>query len=205
MKYPLILWSGGLDSTFLVWDRLRNNHPIDVLYINLKNNIENNKHELKTIKKLKLILKQAGYASKIRKQFNYTIPIKRKSTVICPQVAGWNDAVLWIYDKKIHSDIEIAYVRKDDFWHFRDKVEKYQKLQFDIHHNITNNIITYPLEWFSKAMIIKEMKKDPIGKILLQNIRYCSEAKTVICHICPSCISHAAALQEIKTEKKYKI
>ena len=201
-KVPLILWSGGLDSTYLLWDRLSNGYIVDVLYVALSNNDSNNKREEKARNKLRKILDKADYSAKIRMEKYHYIPEIKNNTLQLPQPLLWNEGMVLNYNKDIHTCVEIGYVKGDDFWHFRDKISEYQKLMFKVHHEVDVSI-DYPLEWISKATIIDRMSEDETGKQLLDNIRYCEDGESKDpCGQCPSCIKHEEALYTYNKKKK---
>lgn len=197
MKLPLLLWSGGLDSTYLLWCRLANGQAVDVLYINLDNNKENSELEQKAIKKLKTIFKKACLPAGIRKEYEYVVPTKTSIVVTLPQAVIWNDGILWNYNPQEHESVELSYVQGDDFWHYRDRIASYQKIMFQAHiKNIPETFeVTYPLEWMKKYEIIKKMQETDLGKKLLKAVRYCELGSSKKpCGECSSCITHDEAM-----------
>ena len=57
-KKNLVLWSGGLDSTHLVYDNLSNGNKVSALYIELTNNDTKVKLEKAALKKMTKILQK---------------------------------------------------------------------------------------------------------------------------------------------------
>lgn len=201
MKVPLHMWSGGLDSTYLLWLRLKEGWTVDILYTDLRNNGDTNKWEILARKRLKKEL--LSLKGNIRTEIEYRVPvIHNASSVILPQIFLWVQTILFNFDSKKHSCIELGYVKGDDFWHHKDKVLEYLEIATSIHKpELKIKNIQYPLEWFTKASIINKLKSDPVGKKLLPLIRYCEETKREACGKCPSCIKHKLALYESKLIK----
>jgi len=194
-KVPLVLWSGGLDSTYLLWCLLSNNTVCDVLYVNVQNNTNMIKQEQAAIKKLKSILKKADYSAHIRNELTYDVPVRSNSSqMTLPQAAIWSEAILWNFNPNKHSHIEIGYVKGDDFWHYKEAISLYQNHMFKafLYDDVQ---IKYPLEWTPKEEIIKEFKNRKVGIELLKHIRYCEISTTKTpCGKCPSCKKHIISM-----------
>ena len=52
-KTKFVLWSGGVDSTYLIWRLLKEGHKVKAGYINLVGNGEQTKRELEAISKIR--------------------------------------------------------------------------------------------------------------------------------------------------------
>ena len=137
----------------------------------------------------------------IRKQYLCELPaISRNVSFAQPFL--WTQAMLWNFDPEKHSCIELGYIKGDDFWHYRDKILNYTKLLTEVHKpDFDIDCIQYPLEWKSKADIIKEMSENKLGKLLLKHIRYCEVNQKEQCGKCPSGIKHKTALYENKLKR----
>lgn len=148
-KIPLVLWSGGLDSTYIVWDHLSKDEPIDTLYVKL-NNKEKSERETKSRLLIKNLLNQ--YSISIRNSYEIEMPVLGVShNVTFTQPLLWLMSITLILDPDIHSHVELGYIRGDDYWHVKDYVEKscyYLDLTCHIKHGLS---IKYPLEWMTKV------------------------------------------------------
>jgi 7-cyano-7-deazaguanine synthase in queuosine biosynthesis len=56
-KTVLVPWSGGLDSTYLVWSLLKGGHSVYGMYIDLQNNAEKVKCEKEALEKLEAYIR----------------------------------------------------------------------------------------------------------------------------------------------------
>lgn len=59
-----VLWSGGLDSTYLIYKLLKEGHHVDAHYIKIANNKEKSKRELASIQKLNKLFKNYDFSYK---------------------------------------------------------------------------------------------------------------------------------------------
>lgn len=193
-KVPLVLWSGGLDSTYLVWSNISNQNVIDTLYVEITNNEEMTDYEHTAIKNLKKSFKKEQYLGFIRNELTYVIPSKPDCKLILPQAAIWTDAILWMFDPEKHSHVEIGYIKDDDFWHYKEAIQELQKNLFSTFREQEIEV-QFPLEWMSKSEIIDIYKSREIGPELLKKIHYCETSKKP-CGKCPSCKRHLTAIYE---------
>jgi 7-cyano-7-deazaguanine synthase in queuosine biosynthesis len=56
-KIPLVVWSGGLDSTYNLVNHISNNQQVDTVYIKLLNNEKKTEKELAAREEIKKLLK----------------------------------------------------------------------------------------------------------------------------------------------------
>lgn len=117
-KLPLILFSGGLDSTYLLYDTLKTT-DCDILYVAGAQGSNKIKAELAAIEKLRAVFKQLlcgdDVKYRIRKFYQISIgPDGREG-----RQYGFSQPGQWIYgaycciDPALHSKLLVAYVQGD--------------------------------------------------------------------------------------------
>ncbi len=179
----LILWSGGMDSTLLLYDFLsakivdgrRKGRYVDV-------------HDI-----MVPILKKRFSCG-----FEHgEVTIKRKGIEILGIEHGLVQPQLWLCHASSYlwpnEDLYSGYIKGDDFWH-------YQGWMYEAFSNIQSiayrtGKIKFPLEWTSKAEVIHRMRKARLQKYawyceLSENGRPCKK--------CFSCTTHATAVWRLK-------
>lgn len=203
-KVPLILWSGGLDSTYLVYDRLINGHPVDVLNVELENNDDIQVHEKAAMGSMAKILQaDKSLAAGIRN--NYTYRLNRLcASITFAQPLCWTFAYMSVLDTDKHSSIEIGYVEGDDFWHHKHDIVNYVKTIMSVHFP-SPVPVEFPLEWIDKAAILRNMGSTVLGRKLLSKVRYCESVDKKACGTCASCIKHGMYADLVKKDKPIKV
>lgn len=187
-KLPLILWSGGLDSTHLVWNQISNGRSVDVAYVLLRNNEAKVARETKARNKIKKYL--GAYDASIRNDYTVDIPtIHPSDDVHMVQALAWVYAAQLLYNPDKHTHIEMGYIRGDDFWHIRHDVDMANEYLSKAFHMKGIVKYVYPLEWKDKASVLKAYD-NKFGKKLLKKITYCegyddaAETKKCKCKPC---------------------
>ena len=192
-KVPLVLWSGGLDSTYLLYSKFLNGHAVDILSVSLENNDSIQKYEVVAMERLtELFLTEESLLAEIQEHHKYkinTIP----GNMYFAQPICWFFAALCVFDSTKYSSIEIAYVKGDDVWHHKHDLLEYMNTIIKIHCREKVEVL-FPLEWHEKRQIIKDLQKTRLGIELLKNIRYCESPQETPCGECISCVKHEFAL-----------
>ena len=168
-KRPLILFSGGLDSTYLLWDRLKNHkQDVDILYVDGGQSVVKRHAEMEARKKI--IEKLTGPTSCSIVQQYVVERISTKTTadlVMCmkgiqrPQQTAWFLAALATVNPFIHSSVEIAYVLGDDnLHHLADLSEAWRLLLRATRHGCYYDSppsLFFPLLEKTKEMLMQEL------------------------------------------------
>jgi 7-cyano-7-deazaguanine synthase in queuosine biosynthesis len=188
-KRPLVLWSGGFDSTCLVIDKLHDG-DIDILYIDLENNWIMQRQERRAICKMKALIKDANLKGQIINSFNFRYGMIPVTKSVYAQPALWLQAASMIADAEHHSEVNIAYVRHDDAWHYKTEImNAYTALnQLTSPDNIVP--VKFPFEWFTKTTLLEQLKTFEYHKPLLNLIYYCEAGTKKPCGECSSCKRH---------------
>ena len=194
-KRPLVLWSGGFDSTCLVINKLLQS-DIDILYVNLDNNSFQQRHEKRAIRKLKSIIADANLPGKIVEEhtFRYqTIKISRESIFAQPPL--WLLAATFIANPEFHSSVSIGYVKYDDAWHYKYEIFKAYEALVNLTFNSNKVLLDFPFEWKTKKDLIDMLKVDfTYADQILKLAYHCESGNVKSCGECSSCKRHKSEL-----------
>lgn len=113
-KIILILWSGGLDSTYLVYSALKEGHQVRAYYCDLQNNSEKTKVELEAIEKLRALFDQQ-FPNQLSFDVVATVSITGCGMRLMAfhQLCVWIPAIWWALDTQI-DEVQLGYVCNDD-------------------------------------------------------------------------------------------
>jgi len=192
-KRPLVLWSGGTDSTCLVIDLLKEG-DIDVLYIDIANNVIPQRHEKKAITKLKCLILDANLPGKIISEYKFGYSTISVTKQIYAQPALWINAAAYIADTDIHSSVNLGYVRADDAWYYRTEIMNLYTAMNDLVSEGKEVPLEFPLKWDSKTMLIERLKKFVYFKQVMRLIYWCEKGTKIQCGECRSCLRHKSEL-----------
>jgi 7-cyano-7-deazaguanine synthase in queuosine biosynthesis len=193
MAVKQVLWSGGLDSTYLIYKLLCEKHHVEAFYVDLKNNAAKAKRELAAIKKLaklfsKYDFKYSGVLSEFRLKH-----IEKDNPV------GFYQSPVWLLSAYyLKGPVSIGYVMNDDAISYIDDYKKIIKSLNAIRFSPLE--IDFPLTKTSKRDILAALPKEFLGCIT-----YCeSEGIQDKCGKCGPCKRHNALLESdtLKIGKK---
>lgn len=188
-KRPLVLWSGGTDSTCLVIDLLTQG-DIDIMYVDLENNENQQKHEKNAIQKLRCVISDANLKGKIINEHSFGYKTISVTKMMYVQPALWINAVAFIANVNIHSGVHLAFVKYDDVWHYKTEINAV--------YNAMNNLVcdgvtvplVFPYEWSTKVDLINDLKNFIYYKQVMNLIYYCEAGGKEHCGECSSCKRH---------------
>jgi 7-cyano-7-deazaguanine synthase in queuosine biosynthesis len=114
MSVPLVLFSGGMDSTYLVSYMLSEDGPVDILYVNGGQSREKMRLELEARDRL-IEFMNREYPNKIQRQYEILQPVYihdgcNKKWI---QPNAWMQGAFRVLDASRHSCVRIAYVNSD--------------------------------------------------------------------------------------------
>ena len=177
---PLILFSGGLDSTYLVQQQLTVG-PVDVMYIN------GGQHEEKMAKELKqrsIILDKFAefYPHKVQAQYERLNSTQLQgANTKWAQVAPWLFGALAIANSKRHSKLMIGYV-SDDGAYFGSHLRYIEDAWYNLQKIACVNDpipIEFPLLSMSKVDILRDLDKRLLNDIWVcevpKNGKHCGQ------------------------------
>lgn len=187
-KLPLVVWSGGMDSTAIVIDHFINNKRFDTVFVKVGNNVHQQKKELSSRKKiLNKLTKKYGKVHRNDIIVDFISVESRNLPLIQPKV--WVDAIMYGVDLYDYSEILFGYILSDHFWRVRDHMldifESYRKIS----HTGCFPEIKYPLEFYDKDEIIKEYYTSDETKDILNMVWTCEGiSSTGYCYGCEKCL-----------------
>ena len=186
-KKILVSWTGGLDSTYLVYKLLNEGHLVNTCYTKILYNTNFTKRERKAISKMIVNFK---------KYPNYLGHLESESVgyfqnVCFGQVLSILQGLIHNYDK--HDEVAIGYVMNDTIISYLPDILKiWNSYKTICYSNFPK--LTFPLIKYSKDMIYNNLPK-----IFLDNISYCQRLDDVEepCGVCRSCKRMKDVLEEI--------
>ena len=199
----LVLWSGGCDSTLVLWDLLqkqsRNDPPIRTLSID-HFAVWAGKEQAAAREKIMGVLRKQGYRVE-----NELVTIQCGDRTGLPSkgpsgsgTSGFRipQAALWIGQAVEHLEPEenlyVGYIRGDDMWHHVQEWRwAFQYMAYLVGR--TGNLFA-PLEWSTKANVIERLR----GAGLFPYCWTCSDPKDgKECGRCKECMTQYLAVYEL--------
>ena len=162
MKNPrgnrIILWSGGLDSTYLIQKSIEDGWHVDAYYFRIVNNNVKSKMELTAIDKIRTHFDINNFQYK-----GIITEITIKSTndyrLIFSQLPVWLFSMLYTisqygYDKHVKEEICLGYVMNDDAISFLNDIRYIWNSYSSVIHNRELPKLVFPLSKIKKDEII---------------------------------------------------
>jgi len=155
MKKVAVLFSGGLDSTYLVWKNLKDGNQVYPIYIEIKNN------ETKTIlekNRIELLFKEFSkeFDSSVH-DIQYTASVgvnAREDSLYFKQMPIWLFSLMFMQSMNI-DEIQIGYVSNDDAISYIKDIQKIYKSYQSICEPMKP--LVFPLTKFKKWSIFEEL------------------------------------------------
>ena len=191
MKKVFVLWSGGLDSTFLVEKNLADGNDVTVGYVRIGNNVQKSKKELDAINKMcdYFNCHYSGHLYNIGIISEFTINQSNTNLVLC-QLPVWINSLLYIDDR--YDEIQIGYTMNDDaISYIPDILSIYNSYESIMRRPLAP--LTFPLMKQKKADTIF-LISDEIRKMVV----FCEDEYSDFCGTCHSCKRMIDAIQECK-------
>lgn len=198
----LVLWSGGCDSTLVLLQALQKSTPEDpvrTLSI-IHPQVWSDSPELMARTALWQRLKKDGHNIK-----RLEIEIKHDGEFSAGNGdGGLPQPPIWLATAipylRPDEDLYMGYIRGDDIWHYIGWLHQ----AFNGMKGLLNlrGSLQIPLEWKSKADVIREFGDDKFKKYL-EFVWHCESPKGFKeCGECASCERHAAAVKEVEKGNK---
>lgn len=158
-----VLFSSGLDSTYLVWDNLKNGNEVVPIYIEITNN------DTKTIlekNRIKLMYKKFTdeFENKI-KNIEYVVTAgicASEDSLHFKQVPVWILGLMFCQSMGF-DEIQIGYVGNDDAISYLDDIQKIYKSYKSIQDNLVP--LTFPLRKTKKDYLASQLPKQYLDLI----------------------------------------
>jgi hypothetical protein len=187
------LWSGGLDSTYRLWQLLKEG-PVYVAAIDGSQCAVKQRAEYRARQNLMSIFTDMGYEIKQVWTPRTVVSLGHAPDLMFAQPAAWLLGALEVSDGRVHSRLEVGYVSGDQILpHLEDLRQAWRGLQaFTKHHPIP---IEFPLIYTSKLQMLEELPGE-----LLKHVWHCElplatgdfsspEEVFTPCGKCPACIT----------------
>lgn len=122
-KKVLLLWSGGLDSTYLLCDNLFEGNEVETVYLEIKNNERKVKREKDAIQKIT----EEIYRLKIGQHFERSLGLE--VVLYDTNCLQLNQPLTWLYGLAFHNltkvdEIQIGYCMNDDAISFIEDIKR---------------------------------------------------------------------------------
>lgn len=183
-KY-LVLWTGGLDSTSLVYRLLQQGHIVHTVYITLLNNAEKVRSELQAISKIKPHLEKFNTDDTCR--FSHIGPISsiyihsHGSAYNLKQVSPFILSIPYMADIHTYDYVAMGYTMNDCAISYLDDIQKIYKA-LDGLCNIKLPKLAFPLVKVHKYESWQLLPQEIRAKIF-----WCESPEISPCNICPPC------------------
>lgn len=182
MNRVYLLWSGGLDSTFMIQHILENTDSIvHAGYVEVANNKVKMQHEQKAINKMVPVFKRMfgerfQYDGTVLKYSLY----KRNESVLI-QLAAWMGALMMTTNHDF-DQVAIGYVMGDCAISYLSEMERL----FDVYRDICNG--HFPSVWFPLSKWHKDQIARTLDPRLKKRVFWCeSPKKGKPCKECEPC------------------
>ena len=178
----LVLWSGGTDSTYLIYKRLKNGEKVDAAYVNLLNNDTKVVRELKAIKALKKIFDRDFPEQFIYHGVIFECDVKQPGgLLVFRQMGIWIQAIISCCSE--FHEVSIGYSMGDDAISYLKDIKKTYKSYKKFQNNEFPKL-TFPLKKISKSEIF-----DYLPTEIVKLITTCEGGdKKDNCGICHKCL-----------------
>ena len=201
-----ICWSGGCDSTALLYYIANNYKQHNIVAITLRDTY-NNSEVADSIAREKLkkhfdkLAEQDVLSPIVFRTIEFNGGAINTNGLVQP--AQW--ALLTNMFLDTNSSILFSYIREDDFWHYKQQFCGILDNLFSMRCVDTGNYrckYYFPLEWTNKEDIIKYLKE----KNLFQYCNYCEQPtgknRNTPCKACHSCKSVQHVLRDIEESSR---
>jgi len=163
MKKVAVLFSGGLDSTYLVWKNLKDGNQVFPIYIEIENNdvksiLEKNRIELLYQEFSKEFNSPENYERKIH-EIHHAISVGVKAnenSLYFKQIPIWIFSLMFMQSMNV-DEIQIGYVCNDDEISYLDDIQNIYKSYQVICEPMKP--LVFPLIKWKKWKIIEELPK----------------------------------------------
>jgi 7-cyano-7-deazaguanine synthase len=193
-KKIALLFSGGLDSTYLLWKNLKEGNTVTPIYVEIKNNekktiLEKNRIEL-LHKEFKKEFDPDAYwegNSKL-KHLHYLFNVgvsANEDSLYFKQVPIWTAATLFMQSLDV-DEIQIGYVSNDDAIPYLDDIRKIYKSYQAICKPMKP--LKFPLTKFKKELMARELPEKYLNLVVsCENPQIISSKDVELVEYLPCC------------------
>lgn len=181
MKNILAAWSGGLDSTYMVWDALNRGDTVHTIYLEIVNN--NRFREKQAIKEM-VEMFHSDFPSYIHLGGN-SLDLKCYNN----QNIALNQAIPFLYNlftnacSKKYDEVHIGYVMNDDALSYIPEIIRvWNSFEGLLYHGCTLPKLCFPIIKHHKQFMWKNLPESYKNHIV-----WCEGHTSTNCGECPSC------------------
>ena len=188
-KIPLVVFSGGVDSTALLIYYFSHNIPHATCYAQIPNNAPQHRRELTARKRIidKLTKIYGNYHTKDTIISGVYSSIKNPNR-LSPLAYTWLWSIVYGIDLQHYSQIDFGYIRSDCFWHYAQSVREVYTQMMSI-TTFTPPKLAYPLEWYTKQGVYDTFYAFDKNVLPVFDLTYtCEIGKVKPCGKCNKCI-----------------
>lgn len=184
-KRFFVLWSGGLDSTYLIYYLLQSGAKVEAGYVEILNNREKVRREKRAIEKLVKVFRSHWNED----HFQYQGVLLSTFVKMAAPVVSLVQVPIWIIGlimsglgkRHYYKDyVALGYVMGDDAISFLPEITRIYKAYEGISHNRFPQLV-FPLSKKSKMEFYDNLPKE-----YLEKITFCEGSKE-LCGECSSC------------------
>ena len=190
-----VLWSSGLDSTYLVYILLEQGHYVNALYFEVKNNSEKVKHEMRQREKIAGFFKEKyGYRFNCSTKENVYLSVNGVGDVKLGQAIAWIAGSILTLKNECQY-MAIGYVKGDDaidsLQDIKDAFYSLRKLSY------SNAELVFPLQNIDKKTIYENIPDE-----IKDEIYWCENGRTIP-SVCPCAPCKKARAYNILSKYQY--
>lgn len=200
-KRPLLLFSGGLDSTYMLRTALMET-DVDVLYIDCGQC--KNKIQAESISRTAILRWMDDHAMlvedekrhRVRRTFDYTgVSYADAPNMMSSQAPVWLIGALYHFDPSIHSEVRVAYVMGDDALIYRHEMATAWENLCLLAKGVSVPLV-FPLMGWRKSTILKYIQPDLLDLIWVCELPTWVGTTLTPCHKCIPCKRHDREMKE---------
>ncbi len=156
-KNVAVLFSSGLDSTYLMYKNLEEGNRVYPIYIEIKNNENKSKVEKQAVRMLcKVFTKKYGHDYIESPKFVTEILVNGRPDLLLQQLPLWIFGMMYT-DLLSYDEIQIAYVANDDALSYLSEIKKLYNSYKWIVHNGKLPKLKFPLTKTTKREMMDEL------------------------------------------------
>jgi 7-cyano-7-deazaguanine synthase in queuosine biosynthesis len=202
-KRPLLLFSGGLDSTHMLRSTLQET-DVDILYIECGQHAQKIQAEhlaridiLRWIDAHRWVSDVAGEdVHRIRNHLEYrALTFVGAPGMTLSQAPVWLFAALYHFDPGIHSEVRIAYVLGDDALIYRHEIEAAWTNLCLVSKGVSVPLV-FPLMGWRKSTLVNNTPADLLDLVWVCELPEWKGTTITPCHRCPACKRHDREMRE---------
>lgn len=155
-KHIAVLFSSGLDSTYLVYKNLKEGHIVQPYYVDIKNNENKRIVELQNAQKLtELFVEEFPNMRYLKTLTEVSVNIDWGCDLLFTQIPVWLFSLSYLSNPNVQ-EIHIGYVSNDDAISYIDEIQKFYKAQQWLHREKLPKLC-FPLLKESKCSMMDEL------------------------------------------------